>query len=48
MKAARHFANNQIEDGAVAWIQGGYCNLQIVDEASKKNIQTLIYNIFMT
>lgn len=31
MEAAGHFANNQIRDGVVTWIQGGYWNLQIVD-----------------
>lgn len=27
--ASGHFANNQIEDGIVTWIQGGYWNLEI-------------------
>jgi hypothetical protein len=40
MDASGHFANNQIKDGAVTWIQGGYWNLQIMDEASKNNNQT--------
>jgi hypothetical protein len=31
MEAAGHFANNQIRDGVVTWIQGGYWNLQIAD-----------------
>ena len=41
MNAAGHFANNQIKDGAVTWIQGGYWNLQIMgDEAPNNNSQT--------
>jgi len=35
MQAAGHFANNQIRDGVVTWIQGGYWNLQIVNESGK-------------
>ncbi len=31
MEASGHFANNQISDGVVTWIQGGYWNLQIID-----------------
>lgn len=31
MEAAGHFANNQIKDGVVTWIQGGYWNLQIIN-----------------
>ncbi len=31
MQAAGHFANNQIKDGVVNWIQGGYWNLQIIN-----------------
>ncbi len=40
MEAEGHFANNQIKDGTVTWIQGGYWNLQIVDEASKNSDET--------
>lgn len=29
IEASGHFANNQIKDGIVTWIQGGYWNLQI-------------------
>jgi hypothetical protein len=29
IEASGHFANNQIKDGVVTWIQGGYWNLQI-------------------
>ncbi|MDP8906480.1 MAG: hypothetical protein M3M88_03055 [Thermoproteota archaeon] len=35
MQAAGHFANNQIRDGVVTWIQGGYWNLQIVNVSDK-------------
>lgn len=38
MQAAGHFANNQIRDGVVTWIQGGYWNLQIVNVSD--NIDT--------
>lgn len=37
MDAAGHFANNQIKDGDVTWIQGGYWNLQIMNDASKND-----------
>ncbi len=40
MGAAGHFANNQIKDGVVTWIQGGYWNLQIIDETSNNSNQT--------
>jgi hypothetical protein len=29
MEASGHFANNQIKEGVVTWIQGGFWNLQI-------------------
>jgi hypothetical protein len=32
MEASGHFANNQIKDGVVTWIQGGYWNLQITND----------------
>ncbi len=35
--ASGHFANNQIKDGVVKWIQGGLWNLEI-NNASNKNI----------
>ena len=31
MEASGHFANNQIKEGVVTWIQGGFWNLQIND-----------------
>ena len=35
--ASGHFANNQMKDGVVTWIQGGLWNLKI-DNSSDKNI----------
>ena len=35
--ASGHFANNQMKDGVVTWIQGGLWNLQI-DNSSNKNV----------
>ena len=43
MEASGHFANNQIKDGVVTWIQGGYWNLRIIDalnNTSNNNNQT--------
>jgi hypothetical protein len=43
MEASGHFANNQIKDGVVTWIQGGYWNLRIIDglnNTSNNNTQT--------
>jgi hypothetical protein len=36
--ASGHFANNQMEDGTVTWIQGGLWNLEI-DNSSNKNLK---------
>jgi hypothetical protein len=36
--ASGHFANNQMEDGAVTWIQGGLWNLEI-DNSDDKNLK---------
>ncbi len=36
--ASGHFANNQMEDGTVTWIQGGLWNLEI-DNTINKNIE---------
>ncbi len=36
--ASGHFANNQMEDGTVTWIQGGLWNLEI-DNSSKMNME---------
>ena len=36
--ASGHFANNQMKDGIVTWIQGGFWNLQI-DNSSKTNME---------
>jgi hypothetical protein len=44
MEAAGHFANNQIRDGVVTWIQGGYWNLQIVDYSDNSDNYTQISN----
>ncbi|MDN5868966.1 MAG: hypothetical protein L0H55_16395 [Candidatus Nitrosocosmicus sp.] len=38
VKASGHFANNQLKDGIVAWIQGGLWNLEI-DNSTKRNIE---------
>jgi hypothetical protein len=34
MEASGHFANNQIKDGVVTWIEGGYWNLQINNDTN--------------
>src|SRR5665648_486757 len=34
IKAFGHFANNQIKDGIVTWIQGGFWELKISDTAN--------------
>lgn len=39
VKAYGHFANNQIQDGIVTWIEGGIWNLDIV-KASNNNTMT--------
>ncbi len=44
MEAAGHFANNQIRDGVVTWIQGGYWNLQIVDISDNSDNDNQISN----
>jgi hypothetical protein len=44
MEAEGHFANNQIRDGVVTWIQGGYWNLQIVDISDKSDNNNQISN----
>ncbi|HYO05435.1 MAG TPA: hypothetical protein VER14_00445 [Phototrophicaceae bacterium] len=44
MEAEGHFANNQIRDGVVTWIQGGYWNLQIVDISDKSDNSNQISN----
>jgi hypothetical protein len=36
--ASGHFANNQIKDGVVTWIQGGYWDLQIQNTTNDINI----------
>ena len=36
--ASGHFANNQMKDGIVTWIQGGFWNLQI-DNSSNMNME---------
>ncbi|CAN5660399.1 hypothetical protein BH23THE1_BH23THE1_31180 [soil metagenome] len=37
--ASGHFANNQMEDGTVTWIQGGLWNLEIDNSSNNKNIE---------
>jgi hypothetical protein len=37
IEASGHFANNQIENGTVTWIQGGLWNLEIYDNSSTSN-----------
>jgi len=39
--ASGHFANNQMKDGTVTWIQGGLWNLEI-DNSSNKNTENPI------
>lgn len=39
--ASGHFANNQMENGIVTWIQGGLWNLEIKD-SSNKNLKIQI------
>lgn len=36
--ASGHFANNQMKDGIITWIQGGFWNLKI-DNSSKTNME---------
>lgn len=48
MEAAGHFANNQIRDGVVTWIQGGFWNLQIVDKSDNGDNNNQIGNIEST
>ncbi len=38
MIASGHFANNQMKDGIITWIQGGFWNLKI-DNSSKTNME---------
>ncbi|MDQ4073400.1 MAG: hypothetical protein M3162_03745 [Thermoproteota archaeon] len=42
--ASGHFANNQIKDGVVTWIQGGYWDLQIQNTSTGTNITQGIIN----
>ncbi len=45
MEASGHFANNQINDGVVTWIQGGYWDLQIFDVSNNgDNDDYMSYN----
>ena len=37
IEASGHFANNQIENGTVTWIQGGLWNLEIYDNSATSN-----------
>ena len=38
IEASGHFANNQMKDGEVTWIQGGFWNLEI-NNSSKANME---------
>ena len=38
------FANNQIKDGIVTWIQGGFWELKINDTANSNNNNTQLIN----
>lgn len=40
IEAAGHFANNQIENGTVTWIQGGLWHLDIYNSTSNPNNET--------
>ena len=47
IKAFGHFANNQIQDGIVTWIQGGFWELNINDTANRNvnnNNNTQLFN----
>jgi hypothetical protein len=47
IKAFGHFANNQIQDGIVTWIQGGFWELKINDTANSNvnnNNNTQLFN----
>ena len=37
--ASGHFANNQMKDGIVTWIQGGFWNLEIDNSSNIKNME---------
>ena len=37
IEAAGHFANNQIENGSVTWIQGGLWHLEIFNSTTNIN-----------
>lgn len=40
MKASGHFANNQIKNGSVTWIQGGLWNLDIIKKENVNDTNT--------
>ena len=40
MKAQGHFANNQIKDNIVTWIEGGMWNLDIVKASNNNSAMT--------
>jgi hypothetical protein len=44
IEASGHFANNQIKDGVVTWIQGGYWNLQIINMSNNGDNDNQISN----
>lgn len=41
LMASGHFANNQMKDGIVTWIQGGIWNLKINDTGNKNMLNPM-------
>jgi hypothetical protein len=41
LKASGHFANNQIENGVVTWIEGGFWNLDIKNDKNVENASNM-------
>ena len=48
IEASGHFANNQIENGTVTWIQGGLWHLDIYNSSSNANNETNSMNNIYT
>jgi len=51
VKASGHFANNQIKDGIVKWIQGGFWSLDVKNQSSKEtetSNMTAVFNANFT
>src|SRR5918993_1077005 len=47
IKAFGHFANNQLKDGIVTWIQGGFWNLNINNITNYNGVANFIANFTM-